>query len=44
MLKDEASLSREKMKFLNMDNLIKNVVDEFNNTNSVTEKNIKFII
>ena len=44
MLKDEASLSREKMKFLNMDNLIKNVVEEFNNTNSVTEKNIKFII
>ena len=44
MLKDEASLSREKMKVLNMDNLIKNVVDEFNNTNSVTEKNIKFII
>ena len=34
----------EKMKVLNMDNLIKNVVDEFNNTNSVTEKNIKFII
>ena len=31
MLKDEASLSREKMKVLNMDNLIKNVVDEFNN-------------
>ncbi len=42
MLKDEASLSREKMKVLDIDNLIKNVVDEFNNTNSVTEKNIKF--
>ena len=37
MLKDEASLSREKMRVLDMDNLIKNVIDEFNNTNSVTE-------
>ena len=44
MLKDEASLSREKMKVLNLDNLIKNVVDEFNNNNSVTEKNIEFSI
>jgi len=44
MLKDEASLSREKMKALNMDTLIKNVIDEFNNTNSVTEKNIKFTV
>ena len=44
MLKDEASLSREKMRVLDMDNLIKNVIDEFNNTNSVTEKNIKFIV
>ena len=44
MLKDEASLSREKMRVLDMDNLIKNVIDELNNTNSVTEKNIKFIV
>ena len=44
MLKDEASLSREKMKVLDMDVLIRNVVDEFNNTNSVSEKNIKFIV
>jgi len=44
MLKDEASLSREKMKILDIQNLIKNVVDEFSNNNSVTEKNIKFIV
>ncbi len=44
MLKDEASLSREKMKILDMDILIRNVIDEFNNTNSVQEKNIKFIV
>ena len=44
MLKDEASLSREKMKVLDMDAIIRNVIDEFNNTNSVSEKNIKFII
>ena len=44
MLKDEASLSREKMKILDINNLLKNVIDEFNNTNSVTEKNVKFSI
>ncbi len=44
MLKDEASLSREKRKILEIYNLVKNVVDEFNNNNTVTEKNIKFII
>ncbi len=44
MLKDEASLSREKMKILDIQNLIKNVVDEFSNNNSVTEKNIKFFV
>ena len=44
MLKDEASLSREKMKVLDMQVLVKNVVEEFNNNNSVAEKNIKFII
>ena len=44
MLKDEASLSREKMKVLDINNLLKNVIDEFNNTNAVMEKNIKFVI
>ena len=44
MLKDEASLSREKMKVLDIQNLIKNVVDEFSNNNSVTEKNIRFVV
>jgi len=44
MLKDEASLSREKMKVLDIKRLIKNVIDEFNNNNSVTEKNIKFFV
>jgi len=44
MLKDEASLSREKMRVLDMNNLITNVVDEFNNTSPVTEKNIKFLV
>ena len=44
MLKDEASLSREKMKVLDVQSLVKNVVEEFSNNNSVAEKNIKFII
>ena len=44
MLKDEASLSREKMKFLDVQNLISNVLEEFNSNNSVAEKNIKFVI
>tara|TARA_Y100000590_G_scaffold373610_1_gene437508 strand:+ start:1031 stop:2569 length:1539 start_codon:yes stop_codon:yes gene_type:complete len=44
MLKDEASLSREKMKILDVQSLVKNVVEEFSNNNSVAEKNIKFII
>ena len=44
MLKDEASLSREKMKVLNFEDLTKNVVDEFINNPSVIEKNIKFKI
>ena len=44
MLKDEASLSREKMKVLDIDVLVRNVIDEFNNTNSTIEKNIKFIV
>ena len=44
MLKDEASLSREKMKTLNLEDLIKNIVEEFNNNPAVVEKNIKFKI
>ena len=44
MLKDEASLSREKMKTLNLENLIKNIVEEFNNNPAAVEKNIKFKI
>ena len=44
MLKDEASLSREKMKILDIQYLIKNVVDDFSNNSSVAEKKIKFII
>ena len=38
MLKDEASLSREKMKVLNLIDLIKDVVEEFNNNKSVISK------
>ena len=44
MLKDEASLSREKMKTLNLEDLIKNIVEEFNNNPAAIEKNIKFKI
>ena len=44
MLKDEASLSREKMKTLNLEDLIKNIVEEFNNNPVAIEKNIKFKI
>ena len=44
MLKDEASLSREKMKKLDLQVLIKNVVDEFKNNADVNERNIKFKI
>jgi two-component system sensor histidine kinase ChvG len=44
MLKDEASLSREKMKTLNLEDLIKNIVEEFNNNPAAVEKNIKFKI
>ena len=44
MLKDEASLSREKMKILNLEDLIKNIVEEFNNNPAAVEKNIKFKI
>ncbi len=44
MLKDEASLSREKMKTLNLEDLIKNIVEEFNNNSTAIEKNIKFKI
>ncbi len=44
MLRDEASLSREKMSILDIKSLINDVVEEFNNNNSVTEKNIKFMV
>ena len=44
MLKDEASLSREKMKILDLVDLVKNVTEEFNNNKSVIKKNIKFKI
>ncbi len=44
MIKDEASLSREKMKVLDIKNLVQNVVEEFNNNSTVIEKNIKFKI
>ncbi len=44
MLKDEASLSREKMKILNLVELIKEVTEEFNNNKAVIQKNIKFKI
>ncbi len=42
MLKDEASLSREKMKILNLIDLVHDVVEEFNNNKSTINKNIKF--
>ena len=44
MLKDEASLSREKMKNLNLVDLINDVTEEFNNNKSTINKNIKFRI
>ena len=42
MLKDEASLSREKMQIVNLKNLINNVVEEFSNNVTVIEKKLKF--
>tara|TARA_Y100000590_G_scaffold102092_1_gene115980 strand:- start:2520 stop:4067 length:1548 start_codon:yes stop_codon:yes gene_type:complete len=42
MLKDEASFSREKMTLVDLGNLIKNVIEEFNNNPDVIEKNINF--
>jgi len=44
MLKDEASLSREKMEILNLIDLVEEVTEEFNNNKSVIKKNIKFKI
>ena len=44
MLKDEASLSREKMKILDVENLISDVIEEFNNNSTVIEKKIKFAV
>ncbi len=42
MLKDEASLSREKMQIVNLENLINNVVEEFSNNVTAIEKKLKF--
>jgi len=42
MLKDEASLSREKMIQLDIQNLINNVIDEFKSNSTVSDKNITF--
>jgi len=44
MLKDEASLSRAKMKKINLTNVINSVVEDFNNDLSNTNKNIKINI
>ena len=44
MLKDEASLSREKMKTLSLIELINDVTEEFSNNKSFIEKNISFEI
>ncbi len=44
MLKDEASLSREKMKKIDLEVLVKNVIDEFESNSKVIEKGIKFKI
>ena len=44
MLKDEASLSREKMKKLDLQVLVKNVIDEFQSNSKVNEKGIRFKI
>tara|TARA_B000000460_G_scaffold241032_1_gene207177 strand:- start:110 stop:832 length:723 start_codon:yes stop_codon:yes gene_type:complete len=41
MLKDEASLSREKMTKINLTNVINSVVEDFNNDLSNSDKNIK---
>tara|TARA_Y100000590_G_scaffold466793_1_gene643367 strand:- start:1572 stop:3119 length:1548 start_codon:yes stop_codon:yes gene_type:complete len=41
MLKDEASLSRAKMKKINLSNVVKSVVEDFNNDLQNSNKNIK---
>ena len=41
MLKDEASLSREKMKKINLSNVVTSVAEDFNNDLSNSNKNIK---
>ena len=41
MLKDEASLSREKMKKIDLSNVVNSVVEDFNNNLSNSNKNIK---
>ena len=44
MLKDEASLSREKMRIVNLIQLVENIVEDFGNNPLVIEKKIKFKI
>ena len=44
MLKDEASLSREKMRKIDLDNIIRDVVEEFKQNLSSQNKNINFNI
>ena len=44
MLKDEASLSRAKMKKINLGNVVRSVVEDFNNDLSNSNKNIKISV
>ena len=44
MLKDEASLSREKMKKIDLSNVVNSVVEDFNNGLSNSNKNIKIYV
>ena len=44
MLKDEASLSREKMKRINLSNVVNSVVEDFNNDLLNSKKNIKISV
>tara|TARA_B100001123_G_scaffold110346_1_gene128377 strand:+ start:1056 stop:2609 length:1554 start_codon:yes stop_codon:yes gene_type:complete len=41
MLKDEAAISREKMKEINLTSIVKSVIDDFNNDLTNSKKNIK---
>ena len=44
MLKDEASLSREKMTKINLSNVVNSVVEDFNNDLVHSNKNINIIV